>query len=78
MVAADTRPVSPLSLHRANWTLHGMLGLVGPYVLQILALMWRWGYEPPQFDVDKAAGFRAAGSDIYLPASAQSERKAAT
>jgi len=27
---------------------------------------------------DKAAEFRAAGSDIYLPASAESERKAAT
>ena len=72
---ADSRPVSSLSPRCANWILRGVLGA---YVLLILALMWWWNYAPLQFEMDKAAEFRAAGSDIYLPASAQSERKAAT
>ncbi len=66
MNAADTRPASPSLPRRANWILRGVLALIAIYAVVILALMWWWDYEPPQFDVVKIAEQRMAERNQHV------------
>ncbi len=43
-----------------GWIVRGIGVALAAYVAVVLALMWWWDYEPPHFDVAKAAQERAA------------------
>jgi len=51
--------ISRFQESRTRWIVRGAGALVALYLLAVLALMWWWSYEPPQFDVVKLAQQRA-------------------